>query len=76
MLRPVTDESIKASVLQLYAVSALYERSNGKFEHSLHVMEASSQDAAEGRVIAQGQARGEQLRGLLSRSCVFDGEAS
>ena len=38
-------------MLQPFAVSLLIQKPNGKLEHALHIIEASSQDAAEARVM-------------------------
>ena len=55
-------------ILQAYAVSTLVRTRAGRLEHALHIIEASSLDAAEGRVLAGALAEGRQLCGLLSRA--------
>ena len=58
--------------LQAYAVSTLVRTPEGRLEHALHIVEASSLDAAEGRVLARSLVEGRRLCGLLSRACSFD----
>ncbi len=60
------------SALQGYAVSTLVRTREGRLEHALHIIEASSLDAAEGRVLARSLADGRTLCGLLSKACRFD----
>lgn len=64
--------STPSAGLQVYAVSTLVRTRNGRLEHGLHIIEASSLDAAEGRVLAQSLLEGRRLCGLLSRSCSLD----
>ena len=61
--------STSSAALPVYAVSTLVRTRNGRLEHTLHLIEASSLDAAEGRVLAQSLAEGRRLCGLLSRCC-------
>ncbi len=58
--------------LQIYAVSTLVRTRCGRLEHGLHIIEAGSLDAAEGRVLTQSVAEGRRLCGLLTRSCSLD----
>ena len=61
-----------SAALQSYAVSTLVRTRDGRLEHALHIIQASSLDAAEGRVLAHGLAEGRLLCGLLSKACGFD----
>ncbi len=62
----------KPSALQPYAVSTLVRTRDGRLEHALHIVEAGSLDAAEGRVLAQSLLEGRRLCGLLTKACRFD----
>ena len=62
----------KPSALRIYAVSTLVRTRDGRLEHALHILEASSLDAAEGRVLAHSLPEGRRLCGLLSNVCRFD----
>ncbi len=61
----------KPPALQTYAVSTLVRTCEGRLEHALHIIEASSLDAAEGRVLAHSLPEGRRLCGLLSNVCRF-----
>ncbi len=61
-------------MLQSYAVSVVSEDVDGALQHVLLVIEASSLDAAEGRVLAQSVKAGRRVKGLLSRSCELPGQ--
>ncbi len=50
------------SALQAYAVSILLRTREGRLEHALHIIEASSLDAAEARVLARSLAGAQALR--------------
>ena len=63
---------IRKPALQTYAVSTLVRTRDGRLEHALHILEASSLDAAEGRVLAGSLPEGRRLCGLLSHVCRFD----
>lgn len=58
--------------LRPYAVSTLVRTRDGRLEHTLHILQASSLDAAEGRVLAQSLLEGRRLCGLLTKACRFD----
>ncbi len=59
------------STLQTYAVSTLVRTPDGRLEHALHIIEASSLDAAEARALAKTLPGGRRLCGLLSNACRF-----
>ncbi len=59
------------STLQTYAVSTLARTPDGRLEHALHIIEASSLDAAEARALAKTLPGGRRLCGLLSNACRF-----
>ena len=59
-------------MLQSYAVSIVSQRPGGELEHSLHLIEASGIDAAEGRVLGVVLSAGRLVKGVLSRSCALN----
>ena len=55
-------------MLQSFAVSVLTEQPGGTLRHTLCIVEASSLDAAEARVLHRLTQIGHVIRGLLSRA--------
>ena len=61
-------------MVQSFAVSVLTEQPEGTLRHTLCIVEASSLDAAEARVLHRLTQVGHVIRGLLSRATVLTEE--
>ena len=61
-------------MLQSFAVSVLTEHPEGSLRHTLCIVEASSLDAAEARVLHRLTQTGHLIRGLLSRATALADE--